>query len=70
MRGPYTRFHLLKKRNIFEDGLEPADHVETASKNRVSARAIFCLADAGRAGDGLPHSELICPVGQISARWR
>jgi hypothetical protein len=46
MRGPYTRFHLLKKRNIFDDGLEQPDHVETASKNRVLARAIFCSADA------------------------
>jgi hypothetical protein len=39
MCGPYTRFDILKKRIIFADGLEVADHIETPYKNSVLAQA-------------------------------
>jgi hypothetical protein len=41
MGTPYTRFHLLKKRNIFAFGLEQADHIEPLSENRFLAHAVW-----------------------------
>jgi len=41
MRRPYTRFYLLKKRNIFEDELEQIDHIELRSEIYVLARAVL-----------------------------
>jgi hypothetical protein len=46
MRAPYTRFYLLKKRNIFVQGLEPAELIVTTDENSVLARAAFATCRA------------------------
>ena len=64
MRRPYTRFSLLKKRNIFTAGLETAEPVETSGENSVLAQGAWDGIAGSRARDDPTHCELICPTSK------